>query len=316
MTNKAIKIAVVLALVIIVPILLCNVTLIFVGNSIANGYEDLYSTKNMKTNDVKLISENGSYIFKAFENLYVVGSEDLESDQLKCILSNGNETVVLSGAFYSLSKKDSFLAIHNMQFDYDGNNKKNIHSRKINYKGNSFFVQKDEFYLLNSDTMNMEKYPNYEMFLDACQFLNLKFDVWYYNGKDVCDKELCKGVYLRNCGNYRGQYLFVNNIPKFEGIINSYAIVDDNRIAFSLELPVGDYGCEFITSNDKLDLKTFAVQKTYKTDCLQKEYPVIYHSYLLYNIKEDSYTEFDSSIALEETVNISINWNSTIIEDN
>lgn len=260
-------------------------------------------SQNNNHNEPEILAPNGDYSHELFENCYILGGGINENFLVY------NEEKIFNGTFYKYSSSNNrFVAIHNMELTENVNkaNKKNC----ITFSMEKVMVNNDYFIIFDTKNKSIIKSLSIDDFNQKCLSLKIEFDNWYYGDTKSVKIDVTNNCYIENCGNYRGQILFVDNLPLFEGIIDTYTIIDNNTLALTLQIADLDYGPEFPNiTNKNLDYKTFAVNKKYHSAGLLF-HNIKYSSYIMLNTNDKSFHEFSSKKDIEQNTDKKLIWYS------
>lgn len=236
-------------------------------------------------NEPILLAPNGDYEHELFNNCYVYGGS-INNDYLQY-----NGEIVLKGSFYKYAaSSDRYVAIHYMELSEVENNTNDT----ITFSMDIVKVNKDCFVLFDAENQNKTEFNSIESFNSACQKLGVNFEHWYYCDVESNKIDLTENCYIEDAGKYRGQVLFVNDLPLFEGAIDSYSVIDGNKVAFEFKLVNSDFGPEFNNrTNQSLSLSEFSTSQKYHVSGLLY-YDVIYSSYILLDTSNNQFVEYKS----------------------
>lgn len=268
---------------IIITLLVIVTIASFSGCKQNNKSEDYDTTNGTIEMDV-----HGDYEHKLFGK-YAVWCDHDEST----LYYDDNE--ILTGSFFKYAFTDKqYIAIHYMKVDNNYQNKKD-NEPIIKFSSDTVCDKEDYFSLYNSKNQKLNKFNTIEQFNNYCSENNIHFDKWFYRDSKSEIIKLNENAYIEDAGKYRGQFLYVNNIPLFEGFIKSYAILDDDKIAINLKLADYDYGPEFYDyTNKNLDFETYAVSKKHYFSDISLSFDVYYESYIIVDTKNVTHKEYMS----------------------
>lgn len=219
-------------------------------------YKEQDDSEAKERTNAFIVSPKGDYIHPITDEYAIYNTDRVVYELVK----NENE-VILKGTFYSYSIiEDKCIAIHNMKFTYDLSGK----YRNIKYDMDDYGVVEDYYVIFYFDTEKLEEYSDISSFVEETKSKGLQFNEWYYHGLLAENIPLTDNSYIRDLGDYRGQMLFINDIPVVEGIIDNYKVIDDRNIVISFKDYNSDYGKEFETSNKNLSYEKFESHQLYK----------------------------------------------------
>lgn len=204
-----------------------------------------------------------------------------------------NNVDIAEGTFYKYAAYDDrFVAVHNMELSEDNGESENKKTVLLN--DIEFGVDKDNFILYDSKNNDLKYFNNIESFNEYCRKMSIVFDKWQYRDCESNRININDNCYIENVGKYRGQYLYVNDMPMFEGIIKSYSVLGNDEIAINLQLADFDYGPEFLSCTNKdLNLEKYSVSKKYRYSGILC-FDVYYESYIVVNTKDGKFIEYNS----------------------
>lgn len=240
----------------------------------------LPDNSEIEVGEIQLLSPNGDYRYKPFEDYYVTGGSFNDY-----YLANNDNSIVLEGTFYSISKSDNYLAIHNMILS-PANDKEDNSNQIVYYNLSKFVAEEDVYYIFNNSNKRLESFKTYNEFLDYCNKNNINFDKWIYRDVESESIKIDNNCYIRCCGQSRNQYVFIDNKPVFEGDIDKYAVIDNTRIALVFKSPKLMYAGEF--------------------DCAE----LIFSKIILYDKTSNSYQIIANDEELTKVVGNDFNWKS------
>ncbi len=233
-----------------------------------------------------LVAPSGDYEHQLFDNCFIYCFDN------DCKLEYNNADIA-EGTFYKYAAYDDrFVAVHNMELsDYNDESKNN---KTILLNDIEFCVNKDNFILYDTENNDLKYFKDLESFNEYCRKMSIIFDKWQYRDCESKRININDNCYIEDAGKYRGQYLYVNDMPMFEGVIKSYSLLNDDEIAINLQLADFDYGPEFFGyTNKNLDLEKYSVSKKHRYSGLLF-FDVYYESYIVVNTKDGSFMEYSS----------------------
>ena len=241
------------------------------------------NTTDNNINEPVQIAPNGDYRHVLFDNCVIMG-ESLNGSYLLY-----NDTISCEGAFYKYSSfNNRYVAIHYMNLtetldDADDTIKFGAHTVKID---------KNCFMIFDSKNQRITEFESIEEFNQECYTNNLHFENWYFRDSKSQNIQINDNCYIEDAGDYRGQVLYYNNVPVFEGIISSYELKND-YLGFDLKVVDLDYGPEFPgKTNQNLNVIEFQSSGKYRIDGTLLLYKIKYQAYIVFDTHTGTFTEY------------------------
>lgn len=244
----------------------------------------LYGCSTNNEKEPVLLAPNGDYKHELFDNCVIMGGSINDS-----LLYYNNE-IIYKGSFFKYSAFDNrYVAIHNMELVEAPNDS----DATIKFSMDTVKINKSCFIIFDSENQSVSEFENIETFNDECFKKSLNFDNWYYRETKSERITITDNCYIEDAGDYRGQLLYYNNVPIFEGIISSYEF-DNDCLGFEFKIVDSDYGPEFPEiTNQNLNKKKFQTSKKHRVEGLLF-YDVTYEAYIVFNTKTGNYQEYKS----------------------
>lgn len=263
--------------------LLVFVTIISFSGCKQNSTAEKHNTNN----DNLQMSFHGDYEHTLFNNCSVWCNHDEST-----LYDNDNE--ILTGSFFKYAFTDEqYIAVHYIETSKSKNKKDN--EQTIKFSSDTVHVEEDYFALYNSKDKKIKRFNKIESFNQYCDEHNIHFEKWFYRDSESTFIRLNDNACIENAGKYRGQFLYINNLPLLEGFIKSYAILDDDKIAINLNLADYDYGPEFYEyTNKDLDFENYTVSKKHYFSGISMSFDVYYEAFIIIDTKNGTYKEFKS----------------------
>lgn len=265
-------------LITIIEVIILTLVIICSGCSKA-GLSDDSTIQNIE-NEPVLLAPNGDYKHQLFDDYRILCYG--VNTTLYC-----KEDIILGGKFYKYSYIPSkFFAAHKMELT-DAND--DCNDEVIKFAMDNMKLIKSSFVLYDIEKTELIEFENIEKFNKYCNEKGISFDSWYYREAKSIRKPISEKCYIEDIGKSRGQQLYLNNKPLFEGIIEGINVIDNSHITFKLQVVDFDYGPEFLESNNNLNFDSYASSKKYRDGLFF--YDIKYSAYILLNTDTGEYFE-------------------------
>lgn len=252
-----------------------------------------------KDDDYEWEFEN--YKHYLFDDYYYERQSSLEGS----IYKNGVEQYFIDYTFCYAHDDERYIAMHIMTLSEE-DEFDNGYIRIIN--GNKFYATDDRFILLDTQVDNMHKaaqdFESKGQLINYCESNNIELSNWFYPAAatefESESVKLNDTLYLENIGGRRGVSIYDMNDELFHGLIDEYAVGNNDYIGFHMVIADTGYDGENLSSYNKSlsDIPTQAFDQI--NFGLLDRYPVYYDQYVLYCSETAETFEFDTKDQLEQ----------------